>query len=328
MDKHEFFKTLSLPGIDPGEDAIKKEVWAIGGGKGGTGKTFLSTNLGVALAKAGKKVLLVDADLGCANLHTCLGVNPEVTLSDFIHGKVDRIEDVLIQTEIPNLALISGAYAYLEIANPKYTQKMKFIRKIHGLDFEYTILDLGAGTAYANLDFFLSASQGILNVIPEPTSIENTYSFIKSTFYRRFKRVARDPAVRKVVTTAINEKNQRGIRTPHDLIDYIDTLDKKTGHWLKEKIYSYSPKLVVNQVRSKDDITLGFSMRSSCLKYFGIKVDYVGSIEYDDHVWRATKKKRPLLIEYPSSRASRSVERAVTNLLEKEELNFDLILRT
>ncbi|HIE65190.1 MAG: AAA family ATPase [Nitrospira sp.] len=328
MDKADLFKTLSLPGIDVETDAIKKEVWAIGGGKGGTGKTFLSANLGVALARTGKKVLLVDADLGCANLHTCLGVNPEVTLSDYIQGKVDRIEDVLIQTEIPNLALISGAYHYLEISNPKYSQKMKFIRKIHDLDFEYIILDLGAGTSYTNLDFFLSANLGILNVIPEPTSIENTYSFIKSTFYRRFKKVARDPEVRDIVTTAIDEKNKRGIRTPHDLIDYIDTLDKKTGQRLKETIYSFSPKLIVNQVRSKDDITLGFSMRSSCLKYFGIKVDYVGSIEYDDHVWRATKKKRPLLLEYPASRAARSVERAVTNLLKKEELKFDLILRT
>lgn len=328
MDNFELFKTLPLPGIETGSEVKRKEVWAIGGGKGGTGKTFLSTNLGVALSRMGKRVLLVDADLGCANLHTCLGVNPEVTLSDFVQGKIGRIEDVLIETEIPNLALISGAYDYLEISNPKYSQKMKFIRKIHDLNFEYIILDLGAGTSFTNLDFFLSANLGILNVIPEPTSIENTYRFIKSTFYRRFKKVARDPEVKEVVTMAMDEKNKRGIRTPHDLIDYIDTIDGKAGQRLKETIYAFNPKLIVNQVRSKDDITLGFSMRSSCLKYFGIKVDYVGSIEYDDHVWRATKKKRPLLLEYPASCASRSVERAVSNMLEKEELKFDLILRT
>ncbi len=326
MDNLELFKTLPLPGIETGSDVIK-EIWAIGGGKGGTGKTFLSTNLGVTLARAGKRVLLVDADLGCANLHTCLGVNPKVTLSDFVQGKVNKIEEVLVETEIPNLALISGAYDYLEISNPKYTQKMKFIRKIHDLNFEYIILDLGAGTSFTNLDFFLSANMGILNVIPEPTSIENTYRFIKSTFYRRFKKVARDPEVKEVVTMAMDEKNRLGIRTPHDLIDYIDTIDEKAGQMLKETIYAFSPKLIVNQVRSKDDITLGFSMRSSCLKYFGIKVDYVGSIEYDDHVWRATKKKRPLLLEYPSSAASRSIERAVKNMLAEEELKFDLILR-
>jgi flagellar biosynthesis protein FlhG len=85
--------------------------------------------------------------------------------------------------------------------------------------------------------------------------------------------------------------------------------------------------LIVNQVRSNDDIALGFSMRSSCLKYFGIRVLYSGYVEYDDHVWRATKKKRPLLLEFPYSSAARCVERTVSNLMKGEELNFDLVLK-
>jgi flagellar biosynthesis protein FlhG len=125
----------------------------------------------------------------------------------------------------------------------------------------------------------------------------------------------------------MDEKNERGIRTPHDLIDHIASINEKAGQKLKETVYSFTPKLIVNQVRSKDDMTLGFSMRSSCAKYFGIKVDYVGYIEYDDHVWQATKKKRPLVLEYPSSNAARSIERAVSNLIKKEELKFDLILK-
>ncbi|MFQ5780104.1 MAG: AAA family ATPase [Nitrospiria bacterium] len=328
MDNIELFKTLPLPGIEMAPRTAKKEVWAVGGGKGGTGKTFIVSNLGVALSKLGRRVLLVDADLGCANLHTSLGVSPDATLSDFVQGKIDNIESVLIQTEIPNLALISGAYDYLEISNPKHSQKMRFIRRIHDLNFEIIILDLGAGTSFTNLDFFLSADTGVLCVLPEPTSIENAYRFIKSTFYRRFKKVARDPEVKEVITMAMDQKNEHGIRTPHDLIDHVASINDKTGKVLKETVYAFSPKLIVNQVRSKDDITLGFSMRSSCLKYFGIKVDYVGYIEYDDAVWRSTKKKRPLLLEFPASCAARCVERAVSNLLEQEELKFDLILRS
>lgn len=318
MENIDLFKELQAP---------KKEIWAVGGGKGGTGKTFIASSLGIGLTKLGKKVLLVDADLGCANLHTTLGVNPKTTLSDFVQGKVRNIESVLVQTEIPNLALISGAQDYLEIANPKHSQKMRFIRQIHELNFEYIILDLGAGTSFTNLDFFLTADTGILSVIPEPTSIENVYRFIKSAFYRRFKRVARDPEVKEMITIAMDEKNERGIRTPHDLIDHIASINEKAGQKLKETVYSFSPKLIVNQVRSKDDMTLGFSMRSSCAKYFGIKVDYVGYIEYDDHVWQATKKKRPLVLEYPYSNAARCFERTVSNLIKKEELKFDLILK-
>lgn len=318
MEDIDLFRNLRGP---------KKEVWAVGGGKGGTGKTFLAANLGIALTKIGKRVLLVDADLGCANLHTCLGVQPQVTLSDFVQGKVRNIEKVLIHTDIPNLALISGAQDYLEIANPKHSQKMRFIRQIYELDFEYIILDLGAGTSFTNLDFFLAADTGILNVIPEPTSIENVYRFIKSTFYRRFKKIARDPDVKGIITLAMDEKNERGIRTPHDLIDHVAAIDEKAGQKLKESIYAFVPKLIVNQVRSKDDITLGFSMRSSCAKYFGISVSYVGYIEYDDHVWKATKKKRPLLLEFPYSSAARCMERTVLNLIKHEQLNFDLVLK-
>lgn len=317
MENIELFSGLQTP---------KKEIWAVGGGKGGTGKSFLSANLGIALTRMGKRVLLVDADLGCANLHTCLGVTPGATLSDFIQGKIRNIESVLTQTEIPNLALISGAQDYLEIANPKHSQKMRLIRQIHELNFEYIILDLGAGTSFTNLDFFLSADTGILSVIPEPTSIENVYRFIKSAFYRRFKKIARDPEVKEMITLAMDEKNERGIRTPHDLIDQVASMNEKAGQKLKEAVYTFSPKIVVNQVRSKDDMTLGFSMRSSCGKYFGIKVDYAGYIEYDDHVWQATKKKRPLLLEFPYSSAARCLERTVSNLMKKEELKLNSIV--
>lgn len=305
----------------------KKAVWAVGGGKGGTGKTFIAANLGIGLTKIGKRVLLIDADLGCANLHTALGAHPKVTLSDFIQGKIRSIEQVLIQTEIPNLALISGAQDYLEIANPKHSQKMRFIRQIQELDFEYIILDLGAGTAFTNLDFFLTADTGILSVVPEPTSIENVYRFIKSAFYRRFKKIAREPEIKKIITAAMDEKNERGIRTPHDLIDQVAAMDQKAGQRLRDAVCAFAPKLIVNMVRSKDDMTLGFSMRSSCHKYFGIKVDYVGYIDYDDHVWQATKKRRPLILEYPYSSSARCLERTISNLIKKEELNFDLVLR-
>src|SRR5512140_2862554 len=80
-------------------------------------------------ARRGKRVVLVDADLGGANLHTTLGIDlPRRTLSDFIERKVQRIEDVVTPTGIPNLGLVSGALDHLDAANPKYAQKMRFLR--------------------------------------------------------------------------------------------------------------------------------------------------------------------------------------------------------
>ena len=88
----------------------RQRVIAIGGGKGGIGKSLIAANMGVHLVRNGKRAVLVDADLGGANLHTCIGIKPpEITLSDFVNRKVDVLEDVVSETGIPGLGLVSGA---------------------------------------------------------------------------------------------------------------------------------------------------------------------------------------------------------------------------
>ena len=270
---------------------------------------------------------MIDADLGCANLHSCLGLQyPEVTLSDLVKGRIRKLQDAIVPTGIPNLSLISGAQDILEMANPKHGQKLRLLRQIQSLDVEHIILDLGAGTSFNTLDFFLIADQGILAVLPEPTSIENAYRFIKSAFYRRFRTVARDEAVKEVIALAMDQKNKRGIRSPADLVGEACRLNPDVGEQLKRELQSITPKLVVNQVRSKDDITLGFSMRSSCSKYFGINVEFPGYVEYDDHVWRSTKRRRPLLTEYPLCSAARGIETIATHLIGRQQLTMDYLL--
>lgn len=305
------------------------EIWAVGGGKGGTGKSFLAANLGIALANEGKRVLLIDADLGCANLHSCLGTEyPQATLSDLLKGRIKQLKEAIVPTGIPNVSLISGAQDILEMANPRHSQKMRLLRQIQELDMEYIILDLGTGTSFNILDFFLIADQGILAVLPEPTSIENVYRFIKSVFYRRFRKVAREGAVRELISLAMDQKNERGIKTPHDLIKQVAKMDGAIGEQLKKEMRDLHLKFVINQVRSKDDISLGFSMRSSCSKYFGITVEYLGYVEYDDHVWQVTKRRRPLLIEYPMSCSARGIKKVAANLMNHEQFTMDYRVET
>src|SRR5690606_20602083 len=99
------------------------QVWAVGGGKGGVGKSFVTANLASQLAMDGYKVIVIDLDLGGANVHTCLGVGvPTVSLSDFIQKRVYTLEELCVPTPIKNLSLISGANDSLTIANLKYSQ--------------------------------------------------------------------------------------------------------------------------------------------------------------------------------------------------------------
>ena len=156
-----------------------RQVWSIGGGKGGIGKSLLTAALGWQLARMGRRVVLVDADLGGANLHTCLGLpGPERTLGDFIQRRVEKIEDVVVDTPFPRLRLVSGASDFLGAANIKYQQKVRVLNKVRSLDVDVVLIDLGAGTSHNIIDFFLVSDIGILSVVPEPTSIENGYRFI------------------------------------------------------------------------------------------------------------------------------------------------------
>ena len=93
-------------------------------------------------------------------------------------------------TGIENLGLVSGALDHLDAANPRYAQKMRFLRHVQQMDVDYAILDLGAGTHANVLDFFLVSDHGVLVLVPEPTAVENAYRFVKAAFWRRMRNVA------------------------------------------------------------------------------------------------------------------------------------------
>src|SRR5512138_761237 len=125
----------------------RRQIWSIGGGKGGIGKSLLAASIGWQLARMGRRVVLVDADLGGANLHTCLGVPPtERSLADFIQRRVETIEEVAVDAGAPGLRLISGAADLLSAANIKHVQKLRLISHIRSLDVDVVLIDLGAGT--------------------------------------------------------------------------------------------------------------------------------------------------------------------------------------
>jgi len=281
-----------------------KKIWAVGGGKGGVGKTLIAANLGIMLARdAQKKVVLVDLDLGGANLHTCLGVDiPKLTLSDFMQRDVDSLESVVVETPIKNLGLISGAQDVLNIANIKHMQKQRFLSKLSELGADYVILDLGAGTSFNTLDFFLASELGIITLVPEPTSIENVYRFIKSAFYRKLKMIESSMHIKKMVDNIMDQRVQNGINTPADLLAKISDVDPVIGKRIKEEMSTFAPGLIINMVRSQTDIELGAAVSSVCRKYFGIETELLGYIEYDNSVWQSVRKKTPLLIEFPNSK--------------------------
>jgi flagellar biosynthesis protein FlhG len=295
-----------------------KKIWAIGGGKGGVGKSLVSANVAICLALMGNKVVAVDLDLGGANLHTCLGLPiPQVTLSDYVSKKITNFEDLLVSTPIQNLKIISGAQDELGMANLKHMHKNQIIRKLSELDADYILFDLGAGTAFNTIDFFITADKGILVVLPEPTSIENTYRFIKSVFYRRLKLVEGVAEIEPMILESMNAKITSGPQTsPADLIKKISEINPEVGLRVKSEMAQFRPNLIINQVRSQADIDIGYSIQSICRRYFGIEMTFPGYLDYDQSVWQSVRKRKPLLIEFPNSKLVNNFDRIVQRLIE------------
>jgi flagellar biosynthesis protein FlhG len=292
------------------------QVWTIGGGKGGVGKSLLTANVGIALAQMGKRVCVIDADLGGANLHSCLGVTPTAaTLDLFVTRQTESLQELAVPTPVPNLSLISGAGHVLGAANPKYQTKMRLIRKIREMDFDHVLLDLGSGTGFNTLDFFLSGDLGVLMCLPEPTSIENLYRFVKAAFFRRLRDLDRTLHVSGLVQAAMAEQDAGTVSTPQALFERIKRLDPERGAALHEAMQQFTPKLVVNQVRSGADADIGQHVAMAARNYFGLDVQCVGYLHYDDSVWRAVRKRRAFLMEYPVSTLAGSLRGIVSKLL-------------
>lgn len=285
-----------------GQSNAASIIVAIGGGKGGVGKSFISTNLAIFLANMGFNTTLYDLDFGAPNLHTCLGMPlPQKTFHDFIHGKLENIAEAAVNTQVPKLKLISGSNDHTDLANITPDEQSRLMSAIYRHKCDFTILDLSAGTHTSTLDFFLMAERHIITLTPDPTSIENAYRFMKAAFFRKVKRYEQQLNLDSLVIELMNEAEQHQIKYPSDLLKAISTVDPVRGQQLKEKMSSLDFQIVLNQTRSLKDNQLGKSIESVCKRYFGLSTEFLGAIEYDNAVWHALRKRKPLLLEYPHS---------------------------
>jgi flagellar biosynthesis protein FlhG len=277
-------------------------IWAIGGGKGGVGKSVVTTNLATAVARTGARVVVIDADLGGANLHTMVGVpSPKRNLSDFIGRRVSSLSEIMTPTPIDNLWLVSGAKALLETANPNYSQKGKILNHIRKLDVDHVFLDLGAGTAFNVLDFFLVARKGVIVVVPEATSVENAYFFIKAAYFRKLKRAKPRAQVKAAIDEVMKSDARKSVRTPRDLMARVMAVDPEAGAALMEEASTFSPTVIVNRVERSEQARLGIEMGSACRDYFGIQLRCLGTLPFDNLVRRSVDERRPAVDLFPQS---------------------------
>jgi flagellar biosynthesis protein FlhG len=230
----------------------------------------------------------------------------------------------VVETAVANLGLVSGEGDPLWAANPKPATKNRLISQVRDLDVDYLICDLPSGSGFNALDFFLVAHVGVLVVVPEPTSVENTWRFIKSAFLRRLRGM---PGLEEL---AVDRAYEGGIPSPLDLYQEARVRDPAVAARVLEEMRSFRPRLIVNQTRTRPDLELGPQLRSAGRRRLGLAVEYLGHIETDDAVWLAVRKRRPLIVEHPEAKVTKNVERIVRKLLaiESEKIGAEAPKRT
>ncbi len=304
-------------------DPIKTKppkIWAIGGGKGGVGKSLVSTLIATELANQNNKTILIDADLGGANLHTLMGIKTPVrTLNDFVTRKYNSMEEICIQTSVNNLQLICGASEILTLANPQYAQKNKIVQNLMHLKADHVILDLGAGTSYNVLDFFLIADNPIVVVTPQPISIQNAYGFVRNAIYRKLSRMAsQQSTLHNLIKDAMDPKNRSQMRTIQDLFQAVDqSYNSTVVHQLKEAIQKIKPWVVTNIAKDKRDRNAGKIIQLVAEKYLTIHVEELGSILYDPMVEKMISQMKPVSSLTQESQARKDAAILVQRLLNQ-----------
>ena len=294
------------------------QIWAIGGGKGGAGKSVVSCVMAFWLARMGKRTVLVDVDLGGANLHTLLGIkSPSKTLNDFITRKFAALEDICIDSGAQNLRLISGASDVLSLANPHFSQKVKLINHFSRIDADYVILDLGAGTSFNVLDFFLVADKKIIVLTPEPTSIQNAYIFIRNAVYRRLSRLSsKTPSLQTLIKTAMDPKNVLKIRTVKELLQFIEESGgKDVMEVLKKETENIRPTIITNMARDNQEKNAGQIVQIVAEKYLTIQTTDLCSVSYDKQIGAMISDMSPLMNLDQSSHAFADIYEIVSKLL-------------
>jgi flagellar biosynthesis protein FlhG len=298
--------TEETDSVDPNiaaVDALGHKLTAIGGGKGGVGKSLTSVNLATYFALQGRRVVLIDGDLGGADLHTLLGMAPpRLSLASFLKREVETLDEILVDTPVPGLQLMAGGSDILGLANPQFGQKLKLIRHLKKLQADEVLLDLGAGTSFAVLDLFNAAPERIAVLTPDPTAIQDTYAFLKTALHRRIKRElaprnAPDAALRDAIVEAVEGPSGRRVATIEQLRTRVSTVSEESLGRLDAILADYRPWIVLNMATPSEGRATADSLGRVARDFISMELRHAGTVERDPDMARSVRQMRPHLLD-------------------------------
>ncbi|MDX5152457.1 MAG: P-loop NTPase [Acidiferrobacterales bacterium] len=287
----------------------RNTIIPVAGGKGGTGKSITAANLSIALARRGHRVVAVDLDLGGSNLHSYLGLeNTLSSIGDFLSQKNAELDDYLHSTPVPNLRFLPGDGRTPFLANMGYTNKIKLIRRLHKIEADYVILDLGAGSTFNTLDHFSLAAHGLLVTTGDRTAMMGMLMFVKNFLYRVVSRNLKEfPEGLATWNRLLEQSNEQSPLTISQIIAEIETSDPDAAREIERLTRFYRPRLILNAGTHPDELTQKLNRASDAMRsMLGIDPEHFGFVFADPAVSESVEAGLPLLDYAPDSLAARS----------------------
>lgn len=301
------------------EESRRFEVWAFGGGKGGTGKSAMAASVGFQLSRLGKRVVLVDADFGGANLHTCLGIAPPPrSLLDLVREGGTVADEYALSTPYPNLRLIGGRVDEGAGALP-VGWAARLSTALRALPVDLVILDLGAGVAPETIEVLNLADVKVMVSVPEPSSIENVVSLLRSLCLQRLVQRLPSNAVRRRLLAIQSGEAAARVRGVPDILREIEEVDPSLLGAARALTEEMVITLVTNQVRDDADRRFGAQTAAVVRRHFGLPMTYAGFVHHDDAVWRTLRRGKMFMVDASRSRAAEDIRRLARNLLQRAD---------
>ncbi len=301
------------------EKKKNREILYILSGKGGTGKTFISANLGAALAEQGKKVLLVDSNFTSPNLHTFF---QKFTFNDELLSHIDSEKEAennlpVKQTDVANLFLVPGN-RYINAEDLQRLSKLDFAGILDSQDVDFILIDMCAGWGTHMMNSVAKEGNLLFIVEPTPLAIESLYTIFKRLVTSRIAGKLGKQKSSKIVDCILSPSRQ-DLKDMYDILKFYEDEDPETAKKLKGVLSDFKSYLIMNKAQSLEDKEIGSTISFLIERQFAVDMKYLASLDLDTNIWNANKKRQILINDKQLSVATRSFSNMALNLIDGDK---------
>ncbi|MCK5310887.1 MAG: AAA family ATPase [Desulfobacteraceae bacterium] len=304
----------------------KPKIIAVGGAKGGIGKSIFASNLSVYLSNKGFDTIAADFDLGGSNLHLFLGkTHIKKSINDYLSNEVGNIKDILVKTKY-GPGLIGGNSSQLGASNISFTRKLKLLKAIRNIKADYIVMDLGGDTSYNVLDFFLAADLCIVMTTCDPASYLDAYSFIKVALYRKLNRLfgsesgftgEADHVLKNIIHEATMSRNNPLVKDIDELIQRVKNEHPSSISLINKALSDFTPQIIVNKITDEKAALQPVNrIQEVSRKKLSINVGHLCSLPFQREIEESARTLIPWVYKAPNGTLAKKIDHIVTKFLD------------